>query len=351
MTKEISLQIDEEEIIFADFTNRENIEFVSICKSGNVYLFDCETNEPKLLGDIEFPLKYSEAFFEYSELISSKREFLQIQSFNNYVSVVQKYGQNGLIFDLNNPKYKKELKRGDYFVEHCTFPIAFYSQRNATFLIHGTDWNRLDITCLETDELLTDRGIDYETDSNYFDYFHSYLSISPYEKHFTSNGWIWHPYGQITLYSIDKFLENFELSHKDIHLADDCYSFDWDRPLCWIDENTLAIGFSRNTEEYGKTDFPDEILFVDIVENKIINQIEFNGFGSTSDGDVFGELFYDKESSRLISLNEKKGLFVSDLESKKMFEDRSLISHKYSGKHKLLYKIDYNNKMVNLEKI
>lgn len=185
----------------------------------------------------------------------------------------------------------------------------------------------------------------------YFDYFHSSLSISADEKHFTSNGWIWHPYGQITLYSIDDFLNNFELSHQNIDLAEDCYSFDWDRPLCWVDENTLAIGFSKNTEDYGKSKFSDEILFIDIVENKIINRIEFNGFANTSEGDIFGDLFYDKEKSQFVSLNQKKGLLISDIEGEKNFEDQNLISHRYSTKYKIFYQINFKNQTIEIVKI
>ena len=347
--KEISLQIVNEEIVFVDLTNRENMELVIVCRSKNIFLFDCSTKELRLLGNLEFPLEYSEDLFKYSELIGSKREFLQMQSFKDYICVVQKYGQNGVVFNFENPNFRKQLKRGDYCVEHCSFPIAFYSMQYFTYLIHGTDWNRLDITCLESDQLLTERVIDYETDSNYFDYFHSSLSLSPDAKHFTSNGWIWHPFGQITVYSIDDFLKTFELSHKDIELTDEPYNSDWDRPLCWIDKKTLAVGFSKNAEDYGKSNFPNEILFVDIFDNKIINRIEFDGFANTGEGDVFGELFYDKEKSQFISLNNKTGLFISDINGKEIFKEKSFISHRYSAKHKLFYRI--NNISQSIEMI
>lgn len=351
MVEEILLNIDDEFVIFAGLTDGENHEFIVVCESGNVYLHERQNSRNRLIGALEFPLKYSEDLFKYSESIGYQRDFLQIKSYRDYVCIVQKYGQNGAVFNLKNPAFKKELKRGDYCVEHCVFPIAFYSKQDSTFLIHGTDWNRLDITCLEVDELLTDRIVDYETNSNYFDYFHSSLLVSPDEKRFTSNGWIWHPFGQITSYSIADFLKNFELSHRNVDLAEDCYNFDWDRPLCWIDEKIVAVGFSRNTENYGKTNFLDEILFVDVTENKIINRIEFNGFGNSGDGDVFGELFYDKENSRFISLNEKKGLLMSDINGKKIFADQSLISFKYSPAHRFLYQTNCKKQTIETIKL
>jgi hypothetical protein len=42
MNETISLKIDDEEIVFADLTNREKLEVVAVCKSGNIFLFDLE---------------------------------------------------------------------------------------------------------------------------------------------------------------------------------------------------------------------------------------------------------------------------------------------------------------------
>ena len=41
MNKKISLNLENEEIVFADLTDRENLELIIICKSGNIFLFDC----------------------------------------------------------------------------------------------------------------------------------------------------------------------------------------------------------------------------------------------------------------------------------------------------------------------
>lgn len=385
MIEKISLKIDNEEIVFTDLKNREQLELVVVCKSGNVFLFDLEKNQTTFLTNLPFdlPLKdlmtVEDAFeilrelnpTELSELINKEmakdesiesvaeknRNFVnnlsldaKLYSFNNYICIVQDKGTSGIVLDLSNPNFHKRLKRGDYCVEHCSFPIAFYKKDNQTFLIHGTDWNRLDITCLETDELMTDRIVDYDSNSNYFDYFHSSLLISPDAKHFTSNGWHWHPYGQIYCFSVAEFLQKFEISHKNIDLAEDCYSFDWDRPICWFDNNTLAIGFSKNTEDYGKSNFPNEILFVEINTNKILKRIEFTGFANTIEGDVFGDLFYDIEKKHFISLNKKSGLLISDIEGNEILREPTFTTHKYSEKHKLFYQIDFQNQTIELKK-
>ncbi|HMS40659.1 MAG TPA: hypothetical protein PKE69_10560 [Pyrinomonadaceae bacterium] len=336
MNEIISLKIDNEEVLCAELTSRENLEVIAVCESGNIVLFDCETKKNKMFNKLSFnPYQLN----------------LQIHCYQNYVAIVQKNGTCGMVINLADKDYQKILKRGDYCAQVSIFPIAFYSKENQTFLIHGTDWNRLDITCLESDELLTNRTIDYDSDSNYLDYFHSSITVSPDAIYFVSNGWIWHPCGQLTFYSIDDFLKKFELSHQNIYLADKFLSFDWDRPLCWINKTTLAIGFSRNTESYGETKFPNELLFVNILKNKIVNRIEFDGFAITDQGDVSGELFYDSEKAQLIGLNNKTGVHISDFQGNEVYKNSSFTSHKYSPKHKFFYKIGKKNQTVEFEKI
>ncbi len=347
MKEILSFKIENEEIIFAELTNREKLELMAVCRSGNVFHFDFDTRKNRKLGDIKFSHKYSEDLFTYSELTVESEDFLQIYNYKNYACIVQKYGQDGVVFNLENSDFRKELKRGNYCVEHCSFPIAFFDNKNQTFLIHGTDWNRLDITNLETDELLTDRIVDCDTDSNYFDYFHSSLLVSPDSKHFTSNGWVWQPYDIITTYSIKEFLQKFELSNIQIDYAR-TDGYNWDRPLCWIDNKTIGIGYNKKEAEDGKGDFPSEIVFVDILENKIVNRIEFEGFGFSEYGAVIGELFFDSDTKQFIGLNKQNGLLISDIDGKEIYKDSTLTSHKYSPNHKLSYRADYANQSMEI---
>lgn len=275
---------------------------------------------------------------------------LNLYSFQNYICLVQERGINGVVLNISKPNYRKQLKRGDCQVEHCTFPIAFYSKNNQTFLIHGTDCNRLDVTCLETDELLTYRIVDYDTDSNYFNYFHISLLISPDAEHFMSNGWVWQPYDVITVYSIDKILLEFEMSHISVDF-DPVDGYNWDRPLCWIDNSTLGIGYNKKEDNESNDDFPSEIVFVDILENKIINRVEFNGFELSEYGATVGKLFYDEEKQQFIGLNKKDGLLISGIDGKKIYKSINFISYRYSAKHKLLYKIVAESQVVEIIKL
>lgn len=337
MNQVFSLQIDNEKIVFAELINRENLEVVAVCKSGNIFLFDVETENSLFLTKLSFnPYQLN----------------LQMHSFENYVCITQKNGLQGMVIDLSNSKFQKNLSRIDYHAAHCLFPISFYKKQYQTFLIHGTEWNRLDITCLETDELLTSRIVDYETNSNYFDYFHSSLLVSPDEKHFTSNGWHWHPFGQIYNFSIDDFLKKFELSHQEINVAEeDFYDLDWDRPLCWIDAKTLAIGFNEQICDENQKMFSNEVLFFDITENKIFKRINFDGVVLSSEGNVVGELFYDDSNRHLIGLNKKSGALITNLDGKEIYRNENLITFKFSLKHKLFYKIDTKKQEIQITKI
>ncbi len=172
MSKTLALSIEGDQLVFADFSDRENLEIIAVYKSGNIFLVDFDKKVATPMGKLPFDpngLKLKTCCFE------------------DYFSIVQRNGLHGVVLELLNPNFQKVLSRVDYHSDHCIYPIAFFKKDSQTLLIHGTEWNRLDITCLETDELLTDRLVEYETDSNYFDYFHSSLRISPDSKSFTSN--------------------------------------------------------------------------------------------------------------------------------------------------------------------
>jgi hypothetical protein len=383
MNRTISLEIVDEEIVFADLTSRERLELVVVCKSGNIFLCDLEKHEKHFWGNLPFdsvpnllndsnPMEIlrdlspeelakllenvPDEIESIEDLSAKNKDFVdslslnaRLYSFKNYVCIVQNKGSSGVVLNLSNPKFQKRLVRGDYHVGNWSFSIAFYEKDNQTFLIHATDWNRLDISCLETDELLTDRIVDYETESNYFDYFHSSLLVSPDRKYFTSNGWHWHPYGQIYCFSIENFLQKFELSGIRVDVSDeDYYDLDWDRPLCWINNKTLAIGFNQQICDEKQKKFPTEVLFFDIAENKIVSRINFDGFSLSSEGEVNGELFYNPENQRLIGLNKKSGVLITDIDGKEIYTNSNLVSYKYSPKHRLFYQIDLKNQEISL---
>lgn len=249
---------------------------------------------------------------------------LEIYSFKTYVALVDNKGTAGIVWNLEDSQYQKDLVRGDYQVEHCSFPIAFYEKDNQTFLIHGTDWNRLDITCLETDELLTDRRIDQDSELNYLDYFHSQLAVSPDNKYFISNGWYWQPYDVITIYTIADFLHLYELEHREVSLDGRDAGYLWDRPLAWVDPETFAIGWNQQ-EVDDDEEFPSELLFITARDNQIVKRIEVDGFDVHS-----GKLFHDPEQQRLIACNNEQGLTVVDYDGRVLLREPKFEADGYS---------------------
>jgi hypothetical protein len=328
MHESISFHLENEKLLFADLLNRDELKLILICESGNVYLYNLSDDSKRLILN-HFPL------LAYP---------LKIYSFENYVCFTEQTRSNGLVIETDKG-YQKILKRDDYSVKYTYWSIAFFKRNDQTFLIHGTDWNRLDITCLETDKLLTDRIVDYDTKTNYLDYFHSSLLVSPDFKHFTSNGWIWHPYGEITIYSVEDFLKNFENSHKLVRITDNFYDLESDRPLCWIDDQTLGIGFNQKIADADKKEYPSEIIFYDIVKNEILKRIEFNGFSLSYDGDVSGELYFQADKQVFIGLNTKSGILISDINGKELARNSNFNSYKYSPKHKLFYQLNYKDRL------
>ena len=330
-----TFEIDNEEIIFADLLNRESLDLFVICKSGKLYILDLTNNKIKQIT-------------EQKDILDFKN--IVVYSHKNYICVVENRGIRGVVVNSENRSFSKKLFRGNYYVENCSYPIAFYEYKNGIFLIHGTDWNRLDITHLNTDSLLTERVVDYDTKTNYFDYFHSRLSVSPNYKNFISNGWIWSPYDYITAYSIEEFLEKYELSYKIIEF-EPTTGYNWDRPLCWINDELLCIGYNKQ-EEKGTEKFPSELIFVNIVQNEIVNRIEFNGFEvDEGTGEVYGEVYFNQKGKYLVGVNDKEGILISDLDGKEIFQDRTLVSYKYSEKGQCFYKIDYEKREVDIRRI
>jgi hypothetical protein len=118
--------------------------------------------------------------------------------------------------------------------------------------------------------------------------------------------------------------------------------------LCWINNKTLGIGYNKKEANDGKGDFVSEIVFVDILKNEIVNRINFDGFALTEYGSTQGELFYDDENQYLIGLNNKTGLFISDINGKEVYKNTDFILHKYSPKHKLFYGIDAKTQTIEL---
>ncbi len=86
-----------------------------------------------------------------------------------YICVSERYGLNAAVVNIADGRVIK-FAREDYHCDVSSYSIGFLEWDDRVLLIHQTQWNRLDITDLETGSLLTEREIIYrktgETETN-----------------------------------------------------------------------------------------------------------------------------------------------------------------------------------------
>ncbi|MEM7373076.1 MAG: hypothetical protein AAF587_30920 [Bacteroidota bacterium] len=331
--REISLPFDAAQISAIQALNIPRLTFLIIRQDGEILLFDPQTSV------------LSSHISQLDQGIDVKQ--VGIYSYRDYCCIVDNRGTRGVVLSLTDPTFQKHLIRGDYQVEHCSFPIGFYSRGDQTFLIHGTDWNRLDITCLETDELLTERIVDYESETNYVDYFHSLLSVSPDENSFITNGWVWNPIDVIKLYKIDTFLVSYESSdYQSIFPEGRNSGYLWDRPACWMDSETVVIGYNKQ-EEFNEQQFASELQFMKIGSEEIVKKIPFDGFAVNDEGEISGSLHHDTLGKQLLVFHPDKGLLVTDYVGKVLYQDVTFQADRYSEQHRMFYSVRDSKLLLN----
>ncbi len=181
---------------------------------------------------------------------------LHVSPGGEVAAVVEARGRYGVVLDLEEGRATMRLDRGDYHNEHTDFPAAFCVTDGRLLLVHGTDWNRLDASDPRTGELLTGRSpTSYRTGEerpeHYLDYFHGGLAVSPGGAHVVDNGWVWHPVGVVTSWSLRRWVgaNPWESEDGPSKRALCQRAYFWGGPLCWIDGRTVAIWGYGNDDE------------------------------------------------------------------------------------------------------
>lgn len=118
----------------------------------------------------------------------------------------------------------------------------------ASLLVHGTDWNRLDITDVQARRLLTERKpTSYREGEprpeHYLDYFHAGLVVSPDARRVAEDGWVWHPVGVTRTWSLQDWTERnvWESEDGPSQRSLTQHDYFWDAPMCWLSETELAV--------------------------------------------------------------------------------------------------------------
>jgi hypothetical protein len=128
-----------------------------------------------------------------------------------FAVVVNDYGRYGQVIDLRSGAVTFALDGGDYHPATVPFSFAFADMFGCVVAVHRTALNRLDVSDPSTGELLTQRSpTSYrsgeERPEHYLDYFHGALYLSPSGAHILDDGWVWHPVGVPTVWSLNRWM-------------------------------------------------------------------------------------------------------------------------------------------------
>eukprot|EP00029_Vermamoeba_vermiformis_P012597 TRINITY_DN745_c0_g1_i2.p1 TRINITY_DN745_c0_g1~~TRINITY_DN745_c0_g1_i2.p1 ORF type:complete len:516 (+),score=75.93 TRINITY_DN745_c0_g1_i2:76-1623(+) len=172
---------------------------------------------------------------EQEDLIECTGDSLQISNDGKYVAVYTKKGTQGFVYNLETKTNTFTFIRGPYQALITSFPVAFFTYENKEYLIAGRDWNRIDLYDPETGESLKERDLT----NNHMEYFWGSLYVSPDQKSLCTFGWVWHPIGYLRKFSIEDWMKGdlYAMEKGKSHMEGN----DWDYPMCWLDNNTLAV--------------------------------------------------------------------------------------------------------------
>lgn len=192
-----------------------------------------------------------------AELPLTDDVLLEVSPQADYIAVANRLGSTGVVIRISDGQPTMKLNRGKYYPEETPFPVAFVELDRELYLVHSTDWNRLDISDPKTGRLLTERSpTSYRQGesrpAHYLDYFHGELFVSPNNGWIAEYGWMWHPIGYVRCWNVGQWLHNNIWESEDgpslKRLAEAAYF--WNGPLCWTEDHTLAIwGLGQDEED------------------------------------------------------------------------------------------------------
>ena len=309
---------------------------------------------------IDFPAK---RFSVVAQINKSDFDFLKplsitVSPSGNFVALTETLGQRGTVIDLFTGMAAMQLRRDDYHCDVSPFPLAFFVSNEKELIVHATQWNRLDISDPATGKLLTDRSQSVPIDpkalpDRYLNYFHGRLHVSPNHSRIADDGWVWAPAGIPMTWSLQAWIETNPWESEDgeskKRLCQRWYY--WGGPICWVDENTIAIWGYGDDDEWL---IPAVRLF-DANSGHELSwfagpQIAPNDGVSWKDKLIkHGELIFDKY---LFACSQKFGISVWDVwRGTCLFEDPSFCPVRYHSKSKEFLSLMPDNTFMLLQLI
>jgi hypothetical protein len=151
------------------------------------------------------------------------------------------------VVDLEQGRVTLALDRRIAFLEQPQFPLEFVQRDGGDVLVHGTDWNRIDMSDPATGALLSprpaSRSVRAKTLAPHFlDFWHGMLVASPGGRRIADNGWVWRPRGALLVWDVDGWASNVWETEDGPSRRWLCSRRDhWDTPCCWIDDERLVV--------------------------------------------------------------------------------------------------------------
>ena len=253
-----------------------------------------------------------------------------------WVCVTERFGVNASLINTATGAVRG-LSRADYHSDVSSYSIGFLERDGRTLLVAQTQWNRLDVFDAETGANLTSRevfigdsgrrdeqGRKIYDRSNYVDYFHSLLHVSPDSRHFLSNGWVWSPVDVVRVFSTEAFLTGYESTGISVATV---FGYNWDRPCAFIDDRTFVLALDDSVDTLDPEETANyryrQLGFFKIPDLSSAGHadqwlepgslVECEVFPRNEYGEVKGELHYDPESGCLVALTDRDGCFVVSL--------------------------------------
>ena len=122
-----------------------------------------------------------------------------------FVCVASANQTKGVIRRQKDFRRSREINRSYYFAGSYSYPVVFATLEDGrTVIIHcPEEYNRLEMEDPESGERIGYSEDATRTKDDLADVFHSRLSISPSGKWLMSNGWYWHPFETVELFSVE----------------------------------------------------------------------------------------------------------------------------------------------------
>ncbi|MCX2680050.1 hypothetical protein OOZ15_08885 [Galbibacter sp. EGI 63066] len=322
---EITLKTDD---IIKTATLSAPNELVMLMSSGDVVRHKIKEEETETLFTIASKhVVYSDGGFDINAPST-------LYTLDDIVVVVNDYKCHGYIH-YPGKYHLMHIFRKDYHARASKFPIALYKNESGIpHMIYAVGWNHLQIMNLDTRMLLTATKSLIEVDAeekhwdvygaeNFsdmnpwprtYDYFYGRLEMSPDKQHFLSAGWIWGSFDLYNVYNVHNFINNNRISYKDVYAGEHC-----DRPVCWVSNNTVAVGHFDYDEN--KKKWHDEIHFykIDDKESEFVRKIKVEGFELSK-----SEIYFCKALNAIVLVGDEKGLAIFSLNGEIWFHDKEI---------------------------